>query len=58
MVDYIYGVERKRTSAELEAHCMKVWENIRGTEIYSNIIRPMRRRLLSVIKNNGGATKY
>lgn len=42
---------------QLKTHCMKVWENLRGTEICGNIVGSMRERLLKCIENDGAYLK-
>lgn len=53
-----WEMRNERRTEVLEAHCHQVWEDLRGTNICSNIVGSMRRRLLDVIENNGGYTKY
>lgn len=42
----------------LEAHCLQIWENIRGSELCNNLINSMRSRMQAVIDQNGGYTSY
>ena len=48
----------ERSPEQLKEHCNEVWENLRGTDICSNIVGSMRQRLLDCINNNGGHIKY
>lgn len=53
-----WEARNERTDEQLKLHCMEIWENIRGTDICSNIVGSMRQRLFDCVANNGGYTKY
>lgn len=64
-IENIWGVivqrwdnQNERTPEALEAHCMEIWNSLRGLDLCHNVISSMRSRLQAVIDNGGGYTRY
>lgn len=50
--------QNERTPETLEAHCLKIWDSIRGSDLCRNLVGSMRSRLQAVIEQGGGYTRY
>lgn len=48
----------ERTQEALQNHCNEIWDHLRGTDICTRLIGSMHSRLLAVIQNNGGYTRF
>lgn len=53
-----WDARNERQQEVLTEHCGQVWDSIRGTDFCESLVSSMRNRLLSVIAQNGGYTKY
>lgn len=64
-IENVWGVivqrwenQNERTPEALEAHCLRIWDSIRGSNLCKNLVDSMRFRLQAVIDQDGGYTRY